>query len=116
MVNDNKHIDETDLGIIRISPDVIEVIARISTLDVEGVIELNNSSFLGINTDGSKGIKVEVGEKEVAVDISVNIKYGYSIPSLAESIQLSVKESIETMTGLNVIEVNIAISNVQIDK
>lgn len=112
----HKHIEETDLGLIRIAPEVIEVIARISTLDVDGVVELNSNSFLGINTDSSKGIKVEVGEKEAAIDISVNIKYGFSIPELAENIQSSVKDSIETMTGLNVVEVNVAISNVQFDK
>lgn len=61
----------------------------------------------------SKGVKVEVGQREAAVDVSVIIEYGHRIPEVASAIQQNVKRSIENMTGLTVVEVNVQIHDVQ---
>ncbi|KAE8559358.1 Asp23/Gls24 family envelope stress response protein, partial [Paenibacillus polymyxa] len=61
----------------------------------------------------SKGVKVEVGQREAAVDVSVIIEYGNRLPEVAAAIQHNVKRSIENMTGLNVVEVNVQIHDVQ---
>ncbi|KHF32497.1 Alkaline shock protein 23 [Paenibacillus sp. P1XP2] len=60
----------------------------------------------------SKGVKVEVGQREAAVDVSVIIEYGNRLPQVATEIQRNVKRSIEMMTGLNVVEVNVHIHDV----
>ena len=60
----------------------------------------------------TKGIKVEVGTEEAAVDVSVNIRYGFKIRDVCEKIQLAVKNAIETMTGLRVVEVNVFVQSV----
>ena len=60
----------------------------------------------------SKGVRVEVGEESVAVDVSLNIAYGYSIPKVSEKVQEKIKTAIETMTGLDVESVNIRIATV----
>ncbi|MCL2335993.1 MAG: Asp23/Gls24 family envelope stress response protein, partial [Firmicutes bacterium] len=60
----------------------------------------------------SKGVKVEVGETETAVDLSIIVDYGSRIPEVAANIQSSVKTSIEKMTGLKVVEVNVNVQGV----
>jgi uncharacterized alkaline shock family protein YloU len=64
----------------------------------------------------SKGVKVEVGDREAAIDLYIIVEYGCRIPDVSWDIQERVKKAIETMTGLNVIEVNIHIQGVNIDK
>ena len=63
----------------------------------------------------SKGVKVEVTEEHVSVDLSLNIKYGYNIPDVCEKVQDKVKSAIENMTGLMVLEVNIKIAGVNME-
>src|SRR5690606_39499806 len=60
----------------------------------------------------SKGVKVEVGEEQAAVDLFVVVEYGVRIPEIAYHIQENVKRAIETMTGLEVVEVNVHVQGV----
>jgi len=62
----------------------------------------------------SKGVKVDVSEEHVSVDLSLNIKYGYNIPGVSEKVQEKVKSAIENMTGLTVLDVNIKIAGVNV--
>jgi len=64
----------------------------------------------------SKGVKVTVNETSVAVDLALNLKYGYGIPEVSSKVQEKVKTAIETMTGLEVSLVNVRIAGVNIDK
>jgi len=64
----------------------------------------------------SKGVKIDVSSNSVAVDLSLTMEYGYSIPNTSRQVQEKVKSAIENMTGLTVSEVNIRISGVNIDK
>ena len=59
-----------------------------------------------------KGVKVEINEDKVCVDLSVNVSYNYNIPEVSEKVQERVKNAIENMTGLTVLEVNIKIAYV----
>jgi uncharacterized alkaline shock family protein YloU len=77
---------------------------------VEGITEMLGKKNV------TKGIKVEVGTEEAAVDISVSIKYGFKIKEVCENIQLAVKNAIETMTGLKVIEINVFVQSVTFDQ
>lgn len=121
MENELRDYELTELGKIRIAPQVIEVISKLSTLEIEGVSSLSGrltgelAGILGRNKHTTNGIKVEVGEKETAVDVSVVLKYGYSIPETAEKIQDNVKYAIESMTNLRVVEVNVHVNGVQFE-
>ena len=64
----------------------------------------------------TKGVKVEVGEKEAAIDLYIIVEYGYRIPEIAWEIQEKVKQAVESMTGLTVVEVNIHVQGVNIAK
>ncbi|MFC5403940.1 Asp23/Gls24 family envelope stress response protein [Cohnella soli] len=109
--------ERTDLGTIEIAPEVIEVIAGLATIEVEGVAGMSGGLSAGIGEllgrkNLSKGVKVEVGQREAAVDVSIIVHYGRKIPEVSTEIQRNVKSSIETMTGLNVVEVNVHIHDV----
>ncbi|MBP3964367.1 MULTISPECIES: Asp23/Gls24 family envelope stress response protein [Paenibacillus] len=109
--------EKTDMGTIQIAPEVIEVIAGLATIEVRGVAGMSGGFAGGIaellgRKNLSKGVKVEVGQREAAVDVSIIVEYGHRIPEIAADIQNNVKRSIEMMTGLHVVEVNVHIHDV----
>jgi uncharacterized alkaline shock family protein YloU len=84
----------------------VEGVSAISSGMVDGISEMLGKKNI------TKGVKVEVGSEETAVDISVSIKYGYKIKDVCEKIQMSVKNAIETMTGLRVVEINVFVQSI----
>ena len=108
---------ETGLGTIRVADEVVSIIAGLATTEVEGVAGMSGGIAGGIaeilgRKNFSKGVKVEVGEKEAAVDLYIIVKYGIRIPEVALAAQENVKRAIETMTGLSVVEVNVHVQGV----
>ncbi|CAI6055507.1 Asp23/Gls24 family envelope stress response protein [Cohnella sp. JJ-181] len=109
--------ERTDMGTIQIAPEVIEIIAGLATVEVEGVAGMSGGISSGIaellgRKNLSKGVKVEVGQKEAAIDVSIIVEYGRRITEIASEVQQGVKRSIEVMTGLNVVEVNVHVHDV----
>lgn len=108
----------SSLGAIRIADEVVEVIAGMAASEVDGVAGMSGgfvgdlAHMLGRNKNLSKGVKVEVGEQEAAVDLFVIVEYGVSIPEVALRVQEAVKEAIESMTGLAVVETNVHVQGV----
>jgi uncharacterized alkaline shock family protein YloU len=112
---------QNDMGSVKISDDVVAIIAGIAATEVNGVAGMSGGIAGGIaeilgRKNLSKGVKVEVGEKEAAIDLYIIVEYGCRIPDVSWDIQEKVKKSVETMTGLNVIEVNIHVQGVNIEK
>ncbi|MGQ9556656.1 MAG: Asp23/Gls24 family envelope stress response protein [Desulfurispora sp.] len=109
--------EQTRLGSIRIADEVVKIIAGLAATEVPGVAGMSGGVVGGIaemlgRKNMSKGVKVEVGEKEAAVDIFVVVEYGVRIPDMAAQIQENVKNAIEKMTGLTVVEVNVNVQGV----
>lgn len=102
---------------LKISDDVVSVIAGVAATEVEGVAGMSGgivgdiTEILG-RKSLSKGVKVEVGERDVSIDLFMVVKYGSRIPEVAQKVQEKVKEAVEGMTGLNVIEVNIHVQGI----
>ncbi|MGI6152408.1 MAG: Asp23/Gls24 family envelope stress response protein [Christensenellaceae bacterium] len=106
-------------GTITFANEVIATIAGLAAVDIKGVAGMSGGLVDGIvellgRKNLSKGIKVEVGTEEVAVDISIVVEYGIPIPEVAQNIQMSVIKAVETMTGLKVVEVNISIQGIKV--
>lgn len=102
---------------IKISEEVVKIIAGIAASEVEGVAGMSGGLVGGIaeilgRKNLSRGVKVQVGDREAALDIFVIVQYGVSIPSVAQNIQEKVKEAVESMTGLRVVEVNVHVQGV----
>ena len=119
MAETNKtfQIKSDDLGDVRVSEEVVAIIAGLAATEVEGVSSMAGNitneivSKLGMK-NLSKGILVEVLEDEIKVDVAINIDYGYAIPEISEKVQERVKSSVENMTGLTVAVVNVRIASV----
>ena len=110
-----------EVGGVKIADEVVAIIAGIAATEIAGVAGMSGGLAGGIaemlgRKNLSKGVKVEVGEKEAAIDLYIIVEYGSRIPDVAWEIQERVKKSVETMTGLNVVEVNIHIQGVNIEK
>ena len=108
---------ETEGGRIIFADDVVATIAALAVSEVEGVSALSGGVVEGFTEmlgkkNLTKGVKVEVGAEEAAVDVTVSIRYGFKIREVCEKIQLAVKNAIETMTGLRVIEINVFVQSV----
>ncbi len=105
---------------VQIADDVIAVIAEIAALEVKGIVATasHKGDFVQAISGKKKpkGVKIEVGENEVLIDIAVIVKYGVKIQKACLEVQQKVKNSVETMTGLNVQSVNVHVVGVQFDK
>ncbi len=110
----------TNVGIVQIADDVVAIIAGLAATEVKGVASMAGNitkeiiSKLGMK-NLSKGVKVEVGTDCVAIDLAINIDYGYNVPTVSQQVQDKVKTAIENMTGLAVSEVNVTIAGVALE-
>jgi uncharacterized alkaline shock family protein YloU len=120
-MEENLH-EEIDMGIVKISDEVVGVIAGLATTEIKGVVGMSANLVGGITQiltgkkNLSKGVKVLVGENSATIDLFVVVEYGVKIPEVSKLIQENVKKTIETMTGLVVSSVNIHVQNVAIPK
>lgn len=109
------------LGDIQIADEVIAIIAGLAATEVEGVAKMYGNitnelvSKIGIK-NLSKGVKVAVTPEDVKVDLSLEVRYGYSVMEVSKKVQEKVKQAIETMTGLDVSIVRVRIAGVAIEK
>ena len=116
-----QEIEENHEG-IKISNDVVAVIAGVAVSEVRGVASMAGGFAGGISEvlsgkkNLSKGIKVDADEKEVKIDVNIIVEYGSRIPDVAFEIQNRVKKSVENMTGLKVAEVNVQVQGVKTEK
>jgi len=118
-VNENEEVIEATGENIQIADDVVAVIAGKAVSEVNGVAGMAGGFAGGISEvlsgkkNLSKGIKVEVTEKDVKVAVNIIVEYGVRIPDVAFEIQNRVKKAVETMTGLNVSGVNVHVQGVK---
>lgn len=121
--NRNTHTIHEDgkIGEVQIADDVVAIIAGLAATEVEGVAAMYGNitnelvSKLGMK-NLSKGVKAVVTEDGVHVDLALNVTFGYNIKDVSLKVQEKVKSAIETMTGLEVICVNIRIANIAVEQ
>lgn len=115
-----ENINETNVcvnenGKISFAPDVIATIANLAASEVAGVTGLGGgfadsiSGILNSKKNYTKGVRVEVGNEEAAIDLIINVLYGSKIQKVCSEVQNEVKKAVETMTGLRVVEVNVSV-------
>ncbi|WP_100398396.1 Asp23/Gls24 family envelope stress response protein [Bacillus sp. FJAT-44742] len=123
-MNENQVLDieeqKNELGRIEISPEVIEVIAGIATSEVEGVATLRGNfasgvgEFLGRKNHG-KGVKVELSEDGVTIEISIVILYGSSVIETAKQVQTNIQQTLQTMTSIDLEAINVHVVGIQFE-
>lgn len=116
---ENTFIMNQGNGVVRIADEVVSIIAGIAATEIQGVAGMSGGITHGIaemlgKKNLSKGVKVNVGESEATIDLFVVLDYGVRIPDVTRAIQEAVKQNVETMTGLTVLEVNVFVQGVKL--
>ena len=109
--------DADAVSSLRISDEVVATIAGIAATEVDGIAGMSAGLVSGISEmlgkkTFARGARVEVGEKETAMDLYVVVEYGVRIPDVAQRVQENVKRAVESMTGLDVVQVNVHVQGV----
>jgi uncharacterized alkaline shock family protein YloU len=111
---------DSERGSTTIADIVVTKVASIAAREVRGVHELGGgvsravgsvTQLVGIGDERTQGLSVEVGEREAAVDLTVVVEYGESIPKVSQAIRENVIRRIEGITGLSVTEVNVSVND-----
>lgn len=104
-------------GNIKISEDVISVLADKAIKDIEGVDSLagrfSDSIAVALGKKTAAGIDADTKDGKTAITVHLVIKYGFRIPEIAWKVQEAVKNTVETMTGLEVTKVNVCVDDVK---
>lgn len=116
-------VSEEKIGAVQIADDVVAMIASLAATEVDGVSAMAGNitnelmSKVGMKSL-TKGVKVDVIENNVTIDLAVTMEYGFNIPATSQKVQAKVKAAVENMTGLNCTDVNIRIAgiNMKADK
>jgi uncharacterized alkaline shock family protein YloU len=117
--------EETNHGKTTIAASVVQKIAGIAAREISGVYSMGGGVSRafgalreripgGSGTSSTSGVQVEVGEKQAAIDLDIVVEYGASIVDLARAVRRNVISGVERMTGLDVIEVNIAVNDIHL--
>ena len=119
--NEINYIEEATnkAGTISYANDVIAIIAGLAATEIPGISGMSGGISSGIaellgRKNLTKGVKVEVGTEETAIDLNVIVDYGVQIHKVAFEVQENVKKAVETMTGLHVVEVNVYVQCVNV--
>ncbi|GAB2997227.1 Asp23/Gls24 family envelope stress response protein [Amycolatopsis acidiphila] len=114
----------TSHGTTTIASTVVQKIAGLAAREIHGVYDLGGGMtrafgairdrIPGANASAGQGVSVEVGEKQAAVDLQIVVEYGVAIADVARSVRVNTITAIEQMTGLEVVEVNIAVNDVHL--
>ena len=116
-IEDIQNEETTEESGIKIADDVVAVIAGKAASEVSGVFGMSWGFAGGITEvfgkkNFTRGIKVDVQEQKVKIDVNIIVEYGARIPDVAFEIQNRVKKAVENMTGLDVLEVNVHVQGV----
>ena len=121
MADNKEYLTQTDeLGNIMISEDVLAVITAAAATEVEGVAGLYGASkelteLLGIKNQ-TRGVHIQLTEQSVRVELSISVKYGFTVVEVAKAVQDAVYTNIESMTGLKAECVNVNVGGVAFER
>lgn len=112
--------DDTGLGTVEIAPEVIEVIAGISASEVDGVSSMRGTFATGVverfgKKSHTKGVKVELTGQGILIDLYAILDFGVSIPQVAQQLQTNVRQTLKSMTALEISEINVHVVGVQME-
>ena len=115
--------NESTIGIVKISDEVVSVIAEIAADEIQGIVEVphgvssNISQILkGKKSSSGKSVKVTLEEDKAIIELNVPVEDGMKIPEIVSAVQENVKKTVEAMTGLKVDKVNVNVQNIFVPK
>ncbi|WP_404452972.1 Asp23/Gls24 family envelope stress response protein [Virgibacillus necropolis] len=112
--------EDTSLGTVEIAPEVIEIITGISASEVDGISSMRGNFASGVverfgKKSHSKGVKVDLTETGILIDLFVVLDFGVSIPQVAQELQTNIRQTLKSMTALEIAEINVHVVGIQMD-
>lgn len=108
--------DENTTSTVSYANDVLAVIAGVAANEVDGIAGMCGGINFGKNKNITKGVKIEMGSEEIAIDIYLIVQYGTPIQKAAFNVQENVRKTVEAMTGLHVVRVDVHVQGVSFEK
>ncbi|NPC93256.1 Asp23/Gls24 family envelope stress response protein [Bacillus sp. WMMC1349] len=113
--------EENHLGKVEIAPEVIEVISGIAASEVDGIAEMRGNFATGVverfgKKNHGKGVKVDLSEEGITIDVYCVVSFGVSIPKIAKTVQDNIRQTLLNMTSLSINEINVHIVGIQFDQ
>lgn len=114
--------NQGEIGIIKISDEVIAIIAGLAASEIKGIVSMSSGKVeewaqkISGKKNVARGVKVNVEGDSAVIDLFLTVEYGLRIPDVAEKVQANVKSTVESLTGLAVDKVNINVMNIYIAK
>ncbi|WP_077299521.1 Asp23/Gls24 family envelope stress response protein [Virgibacillus pantothenticus] len=114
------NVSDDNLGKVEIAPEVIEVIAGLAASEVDGLYAMRGNFASGVverfgKKSHSKGVKVELTDNGIVIDLYVILQFGISIPNVAQMIQSNIRQTLKNMTALEIDEINVHVVGIQMD-
>ncbi len=115
-------IQEENTGVVKISDEVVSVIAGIAAQEIDGILDgqvgvaSNLTNIFKGKKNTAKASKVTLEEDRAIIDMNISVEYGKKIMDVAAQVQDNVKKTVEAMTGLNVEAVNVYVQNIYLPK
>lgn len=112
--------EDNSLGTVEIAPEVIEIITGIAASEIEGLSSMRGNFASGVverlgKKSHGKGVKVELTETGIMIDLYVVFDFGISIPQIAQKLQTNIRQTIKGMTALEIAEINVHVVGIQMD-
>ncbi|ASK63237.1 Asp23/Gls24 family envelope stress response protein [Virgibacillus phasianinus] len=112
--------EDSSLGTVEIAPEVIEIITGIASSEVEGISSMRGNFASGVverfgKKSLSKGVKVELTEAGITIDLYVVLDFGVTIPKVAQELQTNIRQTLKSMTALEISEVNVHVVGIQME-
>jgi len=111
---------ESELGVVKIHENVISSIVRKAALSVDGISRLAGSSFVdniaeivGSRKISDRAISIKLDDDKVEIEIKLNMKFGFKVPEVASEVQTAIIEQVESITGMNVVCVNVVVQEIE---
>ncbi len=113
-------VDDFSSGSVQISDNVLATIAQVTASKVEGVVSMHQNlkdaavDMLNNYKAPTKGVKINKESKEAIIDMYITVEYGKNIVDIAKNVQVKVKEAIENMTDITLMELNVHVSGISV--
>lgn len=112
--------EDTSLGTVEIAPEVIEIITGIAASEINGLSSMRGNFASGVverfgKKSHGKGVKVDLTETGIMIDLYVVLDFGISIPQFAQELQTNIRQTIKSMTALEIAEINVHVVGIQMD-
>ncbi|MCL1820622.1 MAG: Asp23/Gls24 family envelope stress response protein [Oscillospiraceae bacterium] len=106
---------------IHIAEEVVASVASLAACEVDGVSSLMSAGGAQISDRRgkrapTKGVKIQITDDTAVIDVILLVKYGYNVRTVAEKVQENIKQTLESMTGMTVIAVNVRVGGISLKK